>query len=167
MTKLFLSLILNLKHVYQGSQWQVKPKFQRLSSILIKFSLSLCVSIYIYIYIPMRWSLRRYVGPTWEDVAPVVTVSTVGIKRTFKTHQVKWSRIYCDKLIWHHVCAIWTGGPVVVCGCWFDFQGRRSRYALLMRPNKVERAVQCSVYQMEMIAGFSSHGNSINICIHI
>ena len=28
-------------------------------------------------------------------------------------------------------------------GRWFDLQWRRSRYTLLMRPNKVETAVQC------------------------
>ena len=30
-----------------------------------------------------------------------------------------------------------------ICGRWFDFQWSRSRYTLLMRPNKVETAVQC------------------------
>ena len=34
---------------------------------------------------------------------------------------------------------------------------------MLMRPNKVETAVQYSVCCMEVLAGFSSHGNSINI----
>ena len=29
------------------------------------------------------------------------------------------------------------------CSCWFDLQWGRSWYALLMRPNKVETAVQC------------------------
>ena len=32
-----------------------------------------------------------------------------------------------------------------------------------MRPNKVVTAVKCSVSHMEVLAGFSSHGNSINI----
>ena len=31
-----------------------------------------------------------------------------------------------------------------VCGCWFDLQWLRLRYTLLMRPNKVKTAVQCS-----------------------
>ena len=44
----------------------------------------------------MGLSLLGYIGPTWEDVAPGVTVSTVGIKRTFKIYQIKWSRIYHD-----------------------------------------------------------------------
>ena len=38
-----------------------------------------------------------------------------------------------------------------------------SQYALLMRPNKVETAVQCSVCHMWVFAGFSGHGNLINI----
>ena len=32
-----------------------------------------------------------------------------------------------------------------------------------MRPNNIETADQCSVCHMEVLAGFSSHGNSINI----
>ena len=44
---------------------------------------------------------------------------------------------------------------------------QRSGYALLMRPNKVETAVQCSVCRMEVLAGFSSLGNSINTHTHI
>ena len=31
-----------------------------------------------------------------------------------------------------------------ICGCWFDLQRWRLQYTLLMRPNKVEIAVQCS-----------------------
>ena len=49
------------------------------------------------------------------------------------------------------------------CGCWFDLLWWRSRYALLMRPNKVETAVWCSICRMEVLARFFSHGNSINI----
>ena len=37
-----------------------------------------------------------YVGPTWEDVAPGIAVSTVGIKLTYETHQVKLLHIYQD-----------------------------------------------------------------------
>ena len=37
----------------------------------------------------MRLSLRRKIRPTGEDVDPGVPVSTAGIKRTFKTHQVE------------------------------------------------------------------------------
>ena len=42
----------------------------------------------------------------------------------------------------------WPSGRVsasAFCSCWFDLQWWRSRYALLMRLNKVETAVQCSV----------------------
>ena len=42
----------------------------------------------------------------------------------------------------------WPSGRVsasAYCGCWFDLQWWRSRCALLMRPNMVETAVQCSV----------------------
>ena len=36
-----------------------------------------------------------------------------------------------------------------------------------MRPNKVETAVHCPVCRMEVLAGFSSHSNSITIYIYI
>ena len=49
----------------------------------------------------------------WRSWDALVTVSSVGIKHTFKTQQVKWSRINHDKLIWHHLCAMWIGGSVV------------------------------------------------------
>ena len=32
-----------------------------------------------------------------------------------------------------------------------------------MRPNEVETAVQCSICRIDMLTGFSSHGNSIKI----
>ena len=51
---------------------------------------------YISISKPMRLSLRGCVMSTWEDVSFEVTVSSVGIKRTFKTHLVRWSHIYHD-----------------------------------------------------------------------
>ena len=44
------------------------------------------------------------------------------------------------------------------CSRWFDLQWGRSRHTLLMRPNKVETAVQC----FRSSAGFSGHGNSIH-----
>ena len=62
----------------------------------------------------------------------------------------------------------WPSGRVsasAYCGCWFDLQWERSRCALLMRPNKVETAVQCSVCRMSVFAGFSCHGNSMIISI--
>ena len=34
--------------------------------------------MYIYIYISMRLTLCGFIKPTWEDVAPVVTASSVG-----------------------------------------------------------------------------------------
>ena len=61
----------------------------------------------------MSLTLHGYVTPTWEDVAPEVTVSSVGIKHTFKAHQVELSRIYYDKLIWHGLCAMYIGGSVL------------------------------------------------------
>ena len=65
----------------------------------------------------------------------------------------------------------WPSGRVSVsayCGCWFDLQWWRSRCTMLMRPNKIETAVQCSVCRMKVFAGFSCHGNSkIYICIYI
>ena len=70
-----------------------------------------------------------------------------------------------DMLIRHRLCGMnpWPSGRVLAsayCGCWFDLQWWRSRCALLMRPNKVETAVQCSVCHMQVFAGFSCHGNS-------
>ena len=80
----------------------------------------------------------------WEEVALEVTVSSVGIKRIFKTHQVKWSHIYHDWLIWHRSCVMWIGCPVVVSAlhsvvagsiansgdhgihCWWDLKSRNS-----------------------------------------
>ena len=38
---------------------------------------------------------------------------------------------------------------------------------MLMRPNKVETAVQCSVCRMWVFAGFSGRSNLINIYIYI
>ena len=49
------------------------------------------------------------------------------------------------------------------CGCWFDLRWWLW-CALLMRPNKVETAVQCSVCRTLVFARFSSHDNS-NILI--
>ena len=44
----------------------------------------------------------------------------------------------------------------------------RSHYKLLMRPNKVEAAVQCFRISRAAFAGFSGHGNSIyNIYIEL
>ena len=63
----------------------------------------------------------------------------------------------------------WPSGKVsasAFCGCLFDLQLWKSRYALQMRPNKVETAVQCSVCHKYVFAGFSSHDNS-NIYIYI
>ena len=63
----------------------------------------------------------------------------------------------------------WPSGRVsasAFCVYWFNLQWWRSRYALPMRPNKVETAVQCSVCRMSVFAGFSSHDNS-NIYIYI
>ena len=62
----------------------------------------------------------------------------------------------------------WHSGRVsdpAYCGCWFDLQWWRSRYTLLMRPNKVKIAVQCPVCHMQLFAGFSCHGNSMIISI--
>ena len=55
----------------------------------------------------------------------------------------------------------WPSGRVsafAFSGCWFDLQWWGSRYALLMRTNKIETAV---LYVG--VCGFSSHGNSIDI----
>ena len=40
------------------------------------------------------------------------------------------------------------------CGWWFDLQWWKSSYALVMRPNMVETAVQCSVCRMECLPDF-------------
>ena len=64
----------------------------------------------------------------------------------------------------------WPSGRVSVsafCGCWFDLQWWRSRYALPIRPYKVETAVQYSVCCMQVVAEFSSHGNLIYTYIYI
>ena len=50
--------------------------------------------------------------PTWEDIALEVTMSSIGVKCTYMTNLVKWSRIYYDWLIWYHLCAMWTSGRV-------------------------------------------------------
>ena len=96
----------------------------------------MCVCVnYIYIYVVLG-----------------VTVSSVEIKRTFKTHQVKWSRIYNDLLIWHRLwCDRWSVVEFRLCilVLWW-----RSRYALLMRPNKVGIAVQGSVCRKETLPNF-------------
>ena len=53
----------------------------------------------------------------------------------------------------HGICGMnwWPSGKVSASayfGCWFDLQWWRSRCALLMRPNKVETDVQCSICHM-------------------
>ena len=45
--------------------------------------------------------------------------------------------------------------------------GSISSGALLMRPNKVETAVQCSVGRMWVFAGFSGYGNLIKYYIYV
>ena len=47
------------------------------------------------------------------------------------------------------------------CGCWFNLQWGKSCYTRLIRPNKVETAVQCFHMSHTVFAGFSGHGNSI------
>ena len=59
--------------------------------------------------------------------------------------------------MWHRV------STSAYYGCWFDLQLWRSRCAQLMRPNKVETAVQCSVCHMKVLVGFSIHDNSISL----
>ena len=61
----------------------------------------------------MRLSLCGYITPTWEDVAPEVTVSSVGNTYLQDTLGQVVAHFHHDKLIWHHLCVIWTGGPVV------------------------------------------------------
>ena len=81
------------------------------------------------------------------------------------SHLVKWSR----NLPWlvnstSLICGMnrWPSGRVsasAYCACWLDLQWWRSRCAMLMRPNKVETAVQCSLCRMKAFTGFSCHGN--------
>ena len=109
------------------------------------------------------------INQSWEDVALEVAVSSVQ-KKVLSRHIRSCG---CTFLPWMVdlallICGMdwWPSGRVLVsafCGCWFDLQWWRSRYALLMRPNKVETAVQCSVCRMLVFAEFSSHGNLINI----
>ena len=47
------------------------------------------------------------------------------------------SRNYHDSLVWYHSCTMWTGGSLI------DLQWEIWRYTQLMRPKKVETAVQC------------------------
>ena len=73
----------------------------------------------------------------------------------------------------NRLCVAWTGGPLVevrflhsgVAGS--IFSGGDHGMKLLMRPNKVKTAVQCSVCRMWVFARFSSHDNLINIYIYI
>ena len=55
----------------------------------------------------MRLTLCVFITPTWEDVAPEVTVSSVG--NTY----LQVAHCHQDKLIRHRLCVIWTGGLVV------------------------------------------------------
>ena len=54
-----------------------------------------------------------------------------------------------------------------LCDRWFDFQWCKTQYTLLMRPNKVETAVEWFSMSHEVLAGFFGHGNSIYIYIYI
>ena len=59
---------------------------------------------------------------------------------------------------------LWTSCSVVefwLCGLWFDLQWERSRYILLMRPNKVETIVKWFRILYAVLVGFSGHGNSV------
>ena len=60
------------------------------------------------------------------------------------TCQVNLASLTCDMDRWP--CSKALASPF--CGCWFDLQWWRPRYALLMRPNKVETVVQCYVCHM-------------------
>ena len=56
---------------------------------------------------------------------------------------------------------VWSEVKFRLCILWFDFQGRRSRYILLMKPNKVEIALQCLHISRTTVNRVSGHGNSI------
>ena len=116
----------------------------------------------------MLWS---FVPPTCEDLASEVALSSKGNTYPSRHIRSKWSR----NLLWlvnsaSLICGINRGpnGRVsasAYCGCCFDLQWWRSRCSLLMRPKKVETAVQCSVYYMYVFVGFSCHGKSMIISI--
>ena len=57
----------------------------------------------------------------------------------------------------------WQSFGSAFCGRWFDLQLRRSWYTLLIRPNKVETAVQWFRMSHAVRTGFSGHCNSIYI----
>ena len=61
----------------------------------------------------MRLTLCGFITPTWEDVAPEVTVSSVGNMYLQDTLGQSGRAFHHDWLIWHRLCVIWTGGPVV------------------------------------------------------
>ena len=75
----------------------------------------------------MRSSLRGYGTLTWEYLAPERTVSSVGNKRTFRAHLVKWLRIYDDKLTWVRLCVVRTDDLAAVFRLRILWSGVRSQ----------------------------------------
>ena len=78
----------------------------------------------------------------WE-YAPSSHIRSSG--RVLSPWLVNSASLICD-MNW------WPSGRVsasAYCGCWSDLQWWRSRCVLLMRPKKVETAVQCSAWRCE------------------
>ena len=61
------------------------------------------------------------------------------IKSNQRPRLVDLASLVCDMNWW-----LSFGVSALQCGRWFDLQWWRLQYTLLMRPNKVETAVQCS-----------------------
>ena len=95
-----------------------------------------------------------------------MTVTSVKSKDvTCKTHSgqlavhlilVNLASLVCDMDCW-----LSRRVSVLICGRWFDLQWWRSRYTLLMRPNKVKTAVQCFCMSRVSVTEFFGLGNSI------
>ena len=94
------------------------------------------------------------IRPIWEDSALNGAVSSVR-KNVLSRHIRSCGRAFLPWLVDSAslMCGMdwWPSDRVLVsvfCSCWCDLQWWRSRYTLLMRPNKVETAVRCSVCHM-------------------
>ena len=115
-----------------------------------------CINqVHTYYFLPSWTFLRGYVGLIWEVVARKWPCPPEG-KHTLGQAGHVWLRDGAVTMMgWfgiayirHDPVALWQTFGFAFCGCWFDLLWRRSQYAQLIRLNKVEKAVQCSVFHM-------------------
>ena len=146
--QIFYLYILNEEFCWGGNNGYITLIFMIQKSRILLFFNSM-----IIIFI---WSLRENTWPNTETVTPGATSSQIGVTSPYNislmgkkyNYNYEWMNWYINSASLIRGINQWPSGRVsasAYCGCWFEPQWWRSRCALLMRPNKVEAAVQCSV----------------------